>query len=78
MTTAVVPMSDSEKLQRLEQDVQEHGEVHATIAEVGERDIRQGTATFDHDAGLVTVEDGQTVHRIDAAEIVHWYLPAGF
>lgn len=66
------------KLDRLRSDVDEHGEVHATIADLGERDIRAGTAEFDHAAGLVTVDDGQTVQVVDVDHIVHWYPPTEF
>ena len=64
------------KIERLRVDVEEHGEVHATVAEIdGEVEMRKGVTTFDEDDGLVTVEGADTVHHFDAGDIVHWYRP---
>jgi len=69
-------------IKRLEEDVQCHGEVHAVIEEPGtgefsgeELEIRLGTAEFDYEAGFVTIEGGDTLHRVMMDSIIRWYLP---
>lgn len=72
-------------MSRLKEDVFNHGEVHAVIEEAGaghvegeEVEIRQGTSTFDFDALMLTVEDGETLHRFAFEKVVRWYLPVEF
>ena len=80
-------MSEEENrlFQRLIEDVHSHGEVHAVIEEAGagdiegeEVEIRLGTAEFDTEAHMISVEDGQTVHRFSFDRIVRWYMPMDF
>jgi len=74
--------SKNDVLARLEEDVRGHGEAHVVVEEAGagevdgeELEVRLGTTTFDHDADLITIEDGRTIHRVTAESIVRWYLP---
>ena len=78
-------MSEYEAIQQLEDDVEEHGEAHAVIEEAGaggvggeEIEIRQGTTTFDYDAGLLFVEGADHSHRVRMDRVVRWYLPYEF
>lgn len=68
----------STKLELLESDVTAHGEVHATISELGERDIRRGTSMYHHALDMVTIVEGPTTHRVDVDEITYWYTPTEF
>lgn len=64
-------------IEQLEADVSEHGEVHATVEEFDkEVEIRQGTATFGEE--VITLDNGQTVLRVDVERIVGWYKPTSF
>ena len=78
-------MSKIKRMSRMEEDVHDHGEVHAVIEEAGagcvvgeEIEIRQRTTTFDFEAGLITVEDGKTLYRFPFEKVVRWYLPVKF
>jgi len=63
----------------LESDVNEHGEVHAIVAEHDEEvEIRLGTTDFDHDNGVLRIDTADTQQVIDADEIVSYYLPTEF
>lgn len=79
-------MTDTEVvLQRLQEDIHDHGEVHAVIEEPDageffdnehdEIELRLGTTTIDTEAELITIEGADTIHRIDADAIIRWYLP---
>lgn len=70
---------EKERLKQLEQDVQDHDEVHAYIAELGEeRDFRSKDIEFNHDACLVTIDDGVTFYRIQMEHIIYWTPPRDF
>lgn len=73
-------MSDTEqaRFEQLKDDVQEYDEIHAHVAELGEKDIRQKDVEFNDDACLVTIDDGVTFHRIPMEHVVHWYPPREF
>lgn len=63
-------------IKRLESDVQKHGEVHAVIEEHDdELEVRQGTTDFDYQDGVITVDDGTTLHRVGMDRVVRWYFP---
>lgn len=63
------------KLEQLQRDVEHHGEAHVLIADVGEVEVRKGTADFEPTNGLISLDDGQTKHRYNIAHVVGWYLP---
>lgn len=78
-------MSENDVIERLREDIHAHGEVHAVVEEAGagefdgeEVELRLGTTEFDVEAGLVTVDDGRTLHRFSVDSIVRWYLPVEF
>lgn len=56
--------------------VEMHGEVHAVVADHdAELEVRKGQATFHDDAEVVEVEDGDTVHYVDVADVSRFYEP---
>lgn len=74
-------MSDIQqnRIEQLEQDVEEYDEIHAYIAEIGEeKDIRSRHTEFDHDACLVTIDDGVTFYRLSIEHFVYWTQPREF
>lgn len=79
------------KIQLIKDDVDEHGEVHAVVEEAGagehfeedgdeleELEIRQGTASFDLESGVITLTNGRTELRLEADSVVRWYKPMEF
>ena len=61
---------------KLMRDVLDHGEVHATWADASDRvEVRQGTATFDFDAEVITIDDGITDHMFAMSQLVSWEKP---
>ena len=61
----------------MEDDVESHGEVHAVVEEMdAEVEVRQGTAVFDYDHEVITL-DGRShpIERIGFDRVVSWYLP---
>lgn len=67
----------SRKIRLLREDVEEHGEVHAVVAEhEDEVEIRQGTASIGEE--VIRLDNGRTTLTIDADEIVSWYKPVEF
>jgi len=76
---------NAELIDRLREDIVTHGEVHAVVEEpdAGEHfgdgqeevELRLGTTEFDSEAGLVTIEGADTIHRLRLDSIVRWYLP---
>lgn len=56
--------------------VADHGEAHATFEEVDEEvEVRLGTATFDYEAGLIRVHDGDDYVPFSMDHLVTWYKP---
>lgn len=71
-------LDDPSKFELFRKDVEYHDEVHAIVAEVGEKDFRSKDCTFHEKAGVVTVDNGMTFRRYDVDEIVYWYPPRDF
>ena len=70
------PKDDYPDVAVLEADVESYGEVHSIVEEFeSEVELRRGTTDFDYEVGLITVDDGQTLHRIGMDRVVSWYLP---
>lgn len=66
----------NKKLYQIKRAVEEHGEVHMTVAEIdAEVEVRKGVMDVDHENELLSVYDGQTRHYFHADDIVHWYKP---
>lgn len=69
-------MTDNTLLEQFKADLTAHGELHLTVADVsGEVEARAGVTSFDFDAGLVHIDDGQTTHTIVVDHISSWYRP---
>lgn len=76
-------MTDDSFIQKLEEDVEYHGECHVIVSEPGagegypaeEIEVRQGTATFNYEAGLLSIAGADTQHRIRMDEVIRYYLP---
>lgn len=71
-----MPQDDYPDIQTLEEELEQHGEVHAAVEDVDvEVEFRLGTTSFDYDAGLLSVDDGDTTHHFSMASVVSWYRP---
>ena len=68
---------DTSLIQKVQTDIEQHGEVHATFEEIDEEvELRQGTAEFDDDASVITLESSsQATERFGYERLVSWYLP---
>lgn len=66
------------QIAQLETDMREHGEVHAVIEELGERDLRQSTTYFNYEAGILTVEVENTTWRVGMDRVIAHYKPRNF
>jgi len=68
-------------IERLQDDIEMHGEVHAHVEEAGRErtvELRKGTTWFHEDAEVVTVEGSNTTHRLPFDRIMDWYLPKDY
>jgi len=66
----------SGKLMRMMNDINEHGEVHATFEDTEkEVEVRLGTAVLDYEANLVRVFDGDQYRSFNATRLVSWEVP---
>lgn len=68
---------DTSLIQKVQTDIEQHGEVHATFEDIDEEvELRQGTAEFDDDVGVITLESSsQVTERFGYERLVSWYLP---
>lgn len=71
-------MTDYPQIKQLEADMDEHGEVHAVIEELGERDLRQSTTSFDYEGGILTVTTEKTTWRVGMDRVIAHYRPVNF
>ena len=68
--------SEYPRVARLQQDVEVHGECHAHFYDVeGEVEVRLRTATFNYEAGLIEIWDGDNELPYSMTELVDWYQP---
>lgn len=72
-------------IEKMEEQVEEHGEVHAVIEEAGaggvegeEIEVRQGTTTFDYDSEALCIEGADTTHFVAMDRVVRFYPPTEF
>lgn len=64
------------KAARMEKDVGEHGEVHATFeGREREVEVRLGTAKFNFDAATIEIWDGDHYRPFSMNHLVDWYKP---
>lgn len=67
---------DYQNVARLQQDVEVHGECHANFEDVDEEiEVRLRTATFNYDAGLIEIWDGDNEEPYSMDALVGWYQP---
>ena len=70
------PKDEYPSVATLEADLDGYGELHVIVEEYSDEvELRTGTTDFDYDSGLITVDDGQTLHRIGMERVVSWYFP---
>lgn len=63
-------------LERMKEDVERHGEVHATFEDTDkEVEVRLGTGVLDYEANLVRVFDGDQYRSFNATRLVSWEVP---
>lgn len=61
---------------RLQQDIEVHGESHANFKDVeGEVEVRIRTATFNYEAGLIEIWDGDVEIPFSMDKLVNWEQP---
>ena len=76
-------------IERMQQVVEQHGEVHAVLEEHDsavleehdsfedghELEVRKGTASFDYGTETITVEGADTTHFVHMDRVVRYYPP---
>jgi len=69
-------ISDYPVIARMIDDVNRHGEVHATFEEVDkEVEVRLGTAKFNFVSSVIEVFDGDQYHPFTMESLVTWEVP---
>lgn len=64
------------KAARMQQDVEVHGECHATFENIDkEVEVRLRTAVFNYDDGVIEIWDGDTHVPFSMDKLVSWYQP---
>lgn len=64
----------------IKEDLEDHGELHLIINDLGERDLREGMVVGYHDPryGHIRFRDNDVEWVLDTSEIVAYYKPTEF
>lgn len=71
----------SEVIDEIERALDEHGHLHVTIEELGERDVQKGMVEgFNEpmDGWFVLEDEENQKWRIDSERVICWYVPMQF